>query len=128
MDGSAPLVDDITSFWCEYHYGQTLEQWKKQESKTEKRKASRPRKKPAKSQEKPIVATRIVSFSFDETYPNIVQWVNDYGWIEIGQTDYSSSLIRVLDEGGMIWESSQDYETMDEAMKALEKALADWMK
>ena len=25
---SAPLVEDITNFWCQYHFGQTLEQWK----------------------------------------------------------------------------------------------------
>ena len=125
---SAPLVDDITSFWCEYHYGQTLEQWKEQESKTEKRKASKSRKKQIKTQQKPMVIKQIVGSSFDKAYPNTTRWVNDYGWIEIGQTEYSSSLIRVLDEGGMIWESSQDYETMDKAMKALETALADWMK
>lgn len=49
-------------------------------------------------------------------------------WIEMGQTDHSSSLIRALDGSGMIWESREDYETIDEAMKALETALADWMK
>ena len=47
---------------------------------------------------------------------------------EMGQDDYSDSFIRALDEGGMIWESSADYETIDEALKALEKALADWIK
>jgi hypothetical protein len=125
---SAPLIEDIANFWCEYHYGQTLEQWKEQKSKTEKHKAPKPRKKQIKTQQKPMVIKQIVSSSFDKAYPNTTQWVKDYGWIEIGQTDYSSSLIRALDEGGMIWESSQYYETMDEAMKALETALADWMK
>lgn len=125
---SASLIEDIANFWCEYHYDQTLEQWKEQGGKTEKRKAYKPRKKQVKAQKKPMVIKQIVSSSFDKAYPNTTRWVEDYGWIEIGQTDYSTSLIRVLDEGGMIWESSQDYETVDEAMKALEKALADWME
>ncbi len=66
--------------------------------------------------------------SFDKAYPNTTRWIRDRGWIEIGQTDYSNSLIRVLDEAGMIWESSGNYRTIDEAMQALETALADWMK
>ena len=125
---SAPLVEDIISFWCEYHYDQTLEQWKEQGSKTEEHKASKPGKKPVKAQKKPVIIKQIVGSSFDKAYPNIARWIKDYGWIEMGQTDYSSSLIRVLDEGGMIWESSEDYETIDEAVKALEKALADWIR
>lgn len=62
---------------------------------------------------------------FEEVYPNIAHWVTTYGWIEIGQDDYSSSFVRVLDEGGMVWEGSDDYETLDEAMQALEAGLAE---
>ena len=65
---------------------------------------------------------------FEEVYPNIARWVTTYGWIEIGQDDYSSSFVRVLDEGDMVWEGSDDYETLDEAMQALEAGLAEWMK
>jgi hypothetical protein len=64
----------------------------------------------------------------EEVYPNIARWVTTYGWIEIGQDDYNSSFVRVLDEGGMVWEGSDDYETLDEAMQALEAGLAEWMK
>jgi hypothetical protein len=74
------------------------------------------------------VIKHIVRPSFDKAYPNTTRWVKSYGWIAIGQTDYSRSLIRVLDGGGMIWESSEDYENIEEAMQALEIALADWMK
>jgi hypothetical protein len=65
---------------------------------------------------------------FEEVYPNIARWVTIYGWIEIGQDDYSRSFVRVLDEGGMIWEGSDDYETLDEAMQALEAGLTEWMR
>lgn len=86
---------------------------------------SRSRKEEVKIREK---IKNSNSCSFEKTYPNTTRWVKDYGCIEIGQDDYNSSLIRVLDEGGMVWESDENYETMDEAMQALETGLADWMK
>ena len=66
--------------------------------------------------------------SFEENYPNIANWVRLQGWIELGQDHYSPSLVRALDEGGMVWEGSADYETVDEALEALESALAEWME
>ena len=65
--------------------------------------------------------------SFEESYPNIAYWVRLQGWIELGPDHYSSSLVRALDEGGMVWEGSAHYETVDEALDALESALAAWM-
>jgi hypothetical protein len=67
-----------------------------------------------------------VASSFEESYPNITRWVTWQGWIELGQDHYSSSLVRALDEGGMVWEGSTNYETLDEAFEALETALAEW--
>jgi hypothetical protein len=69
-----------------------------------------------------------VGSSFEESYPNIANWVRFQGWIELGRDHYSSSLVRALDEGGMIWEGSAHYETVDEALDALETALAEWME
>jgi len=65
---------------------------------------------------------------FSEIYPNIAHWVTTQGWIEIGPDEYSSSLVRALDEGGMVWESSDDHTTVDEALQALEEGLAVWMR
>jgi hypothetical protein len=62
--------------------------------------------------------------SFEESYPNITRWVTSQGWIELGQDEYSSSLVRALDAGGMVWEGSTYYATLDEAFDALETALA----
>ena len=45
---------------------------------------------------------------FSKAYPNIAHWVNALGRIEIGPDEYSSSLVRALDEGGLVWESSDD--------------------
>jgi hypothetical protein len=69
-----------------------------------------------------------VGSSFEESYPNIAYWVRSHGWIELGPDDYSSSLVRALDVGGMVWEGSAHYETVDEALDALESALAEWME
>ena len=51
---------------------------------------------------------------FSETYPNIAEWTESYGWIEIGQDDESRSFIRVLDEGGMVWESKSKWKIYEE--------------
>jgi hypothetical protein len=67
-----------------------------------------------------------VETQFSKTYPNIAHWVNIQGWIEIGQDEYSSSSVRALDEGGLVWESSDEHETVDKALQALEIELAEW--
>ena len=66
--------------------------------------------------------------SFDELYPNLAFWIEDFGWIAMGQDDYSASLIRVLDVGGMIWESEEDYDSVDAALQAAEAVVAAWFK
>ncbi len=65
---------------------------------------------------------------FATAYPNITQWIDVQGWIEIGQDEFSSSLVRCLDIGGMVWESSDEHETIDEALQALEEALGDLLQ
>ena len=66
--------------------------------------------------------------SFAESYPTITRWVEEQGWIVIGTDEYSTSLVRALDQGGMVWESSSNLESIDEALKALEKELQDWFQ
>src|SRR5205823_3632229 len=65
--------------------------------------------------------------AFETHYPTIALWVKQYGWIEIGYADYRHSFIRVLDDGGLIWESQKQYKTVDEALQALETELTQWM-
>ena len=40
----------------------------------------------------------------ETNYPHVDRWVQDFGWIEIGQDDFSRSMVRALDIGGLIWE------------------------
>jgi hypothetical protein len=69
-----------------------------------------------------------MSGTFEHLYPHIARWVQTHGWIEIGDNDYSPSFVRALDTGGMIWEGLEQYPTLDEALQALESALAAWMQ
>ncbi len=63
------------------------------------------------------------STPFEDAYPNITQWVESYGWLEIGQDENSASFIRVLDDGGLVWESSKKYPSLDAALRDLEAKL-----
>ena len=65
--------------------------------------------------------------SFEQKYPNISAWVLD-GQIEVGYGEYDDMFMRVIDPGGVIWESNVKYESMDEAFAAMDKAIADWCK
>ncbi len=60
----------------------------------------------------------------EQKFPYIDAWVQD-GWIEIGYSDYLDSFIRVLDQGGMVWEGDEFYESLDQALAAAETAIAD---
>ena len=51
--------------------------------------------------------------STDATYPTIARLVLEYGGIEMGQDEMSRSFVRVLDEGGIVWEGQEDYATLD---------------
>jgi hypothetical protein len=66
--------------------------------------------------------------SFTQTYPNIARWLEVGGWIEIGADEYSVSLVRALDRGGLVWESKPEHKTVDEALVALEAELGERFK
>jgi len=50
--------------------------------------------------------------NFESAYPTISQWVQEYGWIELGQDDMSQSFAR----------------TLGAAMQDLETGLVAWMQ
>ena len=60
----------------------------------------------------------------ETNYPHVARWVRDCGWIEIGHDDFSRSMVRALDIGGLIWEGKPRYATLDAALVDLEEALA----
>lgn len=61
-------------------------------------------------------------------YPSIAEWVDSYGWLEIGQDEYSRSMVRALNEGGMVWEGKTKYKTLDALFHDLELGLSKWLE
>jgi hypothetical protein len=64
---------------------------------------------------------------FEKKYPNISRWVDD-GIIEIGYQPETDSFIRVIDEGGTVFEGKSSYKTLDDAFNDAEKAVAEWFE
>lgn len=60
---------------------------------------------------------------FEKYFPNLDNWVNSRGWIELGSDEHSNSWLRILDEGGMVWED-EDSTSLDEALKVAKNWLA----
>ena len=65
---------------------------------------------------------------FEERYPHVASWVTDGGRIEVGDEPMLRSFIRAIDEGGMVWEGAESYETLEAAFEDLERGLGAWME
>ena len=52
---------------------------------------------------------------FKRMYPLLTIWAEREGRIEIGADYFSSSLLRIISEGGMIWEDNES-KSIDEAL------------
>jgi hypothetical protein len=64
---------------------------------------------------------------FAALYPTLASLIDDDRiWIEVGDTEMTSSFIRVLDIGGMIWEGEHRYKSIDDALQAAEEAVLAW--
>jgi hypothetical protein len=62
------------------------------------------------------------------SYPHLWRWVTEFGTVEIGHCHQTRSFIRVLDEGGMIWEGRRSHRSLDAALADAEAGVARWMK
>jgi len=62
------------------------------------------------------------------SYRHLWRWVGESGTIEIGHCPHTSSFIRVLDEGGMVWKGRRSYRTLDAALADAEADVTRWMK
>jgi hypothetical protein len=82
---------------------------------------------PPPTAKRTVKARKVAPDDFTERYPNIAAWIKD-GWIEIGRDGHSTSIIRVLDEGGLIWEGGTRHRSMDKILQEAEDAIADWMQ
>lgn len=65
----------------------------------------------------------------DQQYSQLAAWIlGGDACIELDQDDFSRSLVRILDSGGLIWESDERYTTVTQALAAAEVALAAWVE
>ncbi len=82
---------------------------------------------PPPTAKRTVKARNVAPDGFTEKYPNIAGWIKD-GWIEIGRDGHSTSIIRVLDEGGLVWEGGTRHKSMDKVLQEAEDAIADWTR
>jgi len=61
-------------------------------------------------------------------FPNVHKWLREGGWIELGASGQLSSFARALDEGGMVWEGKRRYSTIENALKDMDKGIAQWLR
>ena len=61
-------------------------------------------------------------------YPHLWRWVAEFGTVEIGHCGQTRSFIRVLDEGGIVWQGRRSYATLDAALADAEAGVARWMR
>jgi exodeoxyribonuclease V alpha subunit len=60
---------------------------------------------------------------FDEKYPIIHRFVEEIGWIEIGQHEMISAFVRAYDLGGTVYEGKDSYPNMEAALQDLEAGI-----
>ncbi len=65
--------------------------------------------------------------AFAQTSPNLARWVTTHGWIEVGDDGMRRSFVRVLDEGGLIWEGAAAA-TVDDVLRAADAAVGTWLR
>jgi hypothetical protein len=58
---------------------------------------------------------------FEQQYPHTSRFVEEQGWIEIGNSEYVNSFVRAYDLGGTVYHGESSYSTMEAAFQDLEK-------
>ena len=62
------------------------------------------------------------------SHPHLSRWVAEFGTVEIGHCQPTRSFIRVLDEGGIVWQGRHHYPTLDAALTDAEAGVARWLR
>ncbi len=71
--------------------------------------------------------TETIMPTIEKHYPCLAAWVLD-GWLEVGHSDGANSFIRLLDEGGLVWEGKSTYPSLDAALEDAEEAAKKWLR
>jgi hypothetical protein len=56
---------------------------------------------------------------FSKQYPHIAWWVDNNGWMILGNDEDSDSTLRLIDATGISWED-EDSDSMDSALRKAE--------
>ncbi len=57
---------------------------------------------------------------FEEKYPSISRFVDEFGWIEIGISEQINSFVRAYDYGGTVYQGKSSYKDIEGAFQDLE--------
>lgn len=63
-----------------------------------------------------------------ERYPFVACWCDQHGWIEVGHEWQDKLFARALHEGGLAWGGEGPYKTIDDALRALDDGIRDFME
>ena len=63
-----------------------------------------------------------------ERYPHVARWCNQEGWIEVGYEWQDKLFARALYDGGLAWGGEGPYATIDDALRALDDGIREFME
>jgi hypothetical protein len=66
--------------------------------------------------------------TFEEQYPTIYRFVEEYGRIEIGLDEVIPAFVRAYDLGGTAYEGKDSYPSMEAALQDLEAGIKAYME
>jgi hypothetical protein len=66
--------------------------------------------------------------SLAERYPHVARWCDQYAWIEVGHEWQDKLFTRALHEGWLAWGGEGPYPTIDDALRALDDGIRDYMQ
>lgn len=61
--------------------------------------------------------------AFEKQYPIIHRFVEEIGWIEIGQHEMIPAFVRAYDFGGTVYEGKDSYPSLETALQDLEAGI-----
>ena len=61
-------------------------------------------------------------------YPNITDFINSEGHLEIGYTYETGIALLAFDEGGTVWEGKRSYDSLESALADAESGIGKWLK
>lgn len=63
----------------------------------------------------------------EEKYPFIASWVAD-GQIQIGQTESYEPVAVAIDQGGVVWETDEPFDSLAALFDEMERGIGRWCK